>query len=179
MVGLFAHTCARDQSFTCSVMSDSLRAHGLQPSSLLYPWNSPGQNTGVGCHFFFQGILQTQGFEPASLVPPAFCIGRLFFITSSSREAQDYLFYVSRLKIQQSILQNTKSIRLNHQWSPTTLQVQTTSREVLLPQVQKHKAWARSDIKDLCAKNILYILFCPWALPQHLTPTQQTSYRRD
>ena len=32
-------------------MSDSLRPHGLQPTRLLCPWNSPGKNTGVGCHF--------------------------------------------------------------------------------------------------------------------------------
>ena len=35
---------------TCSVMSDSLRPHGLPPSWLLCPQNSPGKNTGVGCH---------------------------------------------------------------------------------------------------------------------------------
>ena len=28
--------------------------HGLQPTKLLRPWNSPGKNTGVGCHFFLQ-----------------------------------------------------------------------------------------------------------------------------
>ena len=33
-----------------SVMSDSLRPHGLQPSRLLHPWDFPGKNTGVGCH---------------------------------------------------------------------------------------------------------------------------------
>ena len=38
---------------SCSVMSDSLRPHGLQLARLLCPWNSPGKNTGVGCHFFF------------------------------------------------------------------------------------------------------------------------------
>ena len=27
----------------------------------LSPWISPGKNTGVGCHFFLQGILPTQG----------------------------------------------------------------------------------------------------------------------
>ena len=32
-----------------SVMSSSLWPHGLQPTRLLYPWNSPGKNTGVGC----------------------------------------------------------------------------------------------------------------------------------
>ena len=26
-----------------------------------YPWNSPGNNTGVGCHFLLQGIFPTQG----------------------------------------------------------------------------------------------------------------------
>ena len=32
-------------------MSNSLRPHGLQPTRLLCPWDSPGKNTGVGCHF--------------------------------------------------------------------------------------------------------------------------------
>ena len=34
--------------------------HGLQPTRLLYPWNFPGKNTGVGCHFLLQGIFPTQ-----------------------------------------------------------------------------------------------------------------------
>ena len=34
-----------------SVVSDSLQPHGLQPTRLLCPWDSPGKNTGVGCHF--------------------------------------------------------------------------------------------------------------------------------
>ena len=33
-----------------SVMSDSLRPHGLPPTSLLHPWDFPGKSTGVGCH---------------------------------------------------------------------------------------------------------------------------------
>ena len=43
-----------------SVVSDSLGPHGLEPTRLLCPWNFPGKNTGVGCHFFFQGIFATQ-----------------------------------------------------------------------------------------------------------------------
>ena len=35
-----------------SVLSNSLRSHGLEPTRLLCPWDSPGKNTGVGCHFF-------------------------------------------------------------------------------------------------------------------------------
>ena len=27
------------------------------------PWNSPGKNTGVGCHFLLQGIIPTQGLN--------------------------------------------------------------------------------------------------------------------
>ena len=37
-----------------SVMSSSLWSHGLQPTRLLCPWDSPGKNTGVGCHFLLQ-----------------------------------------------------------------------------------------------------------------------------
>ena len=37
-----------------SVVSNSMWPHGLQPSRLLYPWDSPGNNTGVGCHFLLQ-----------------------------------------------------------------------------------------------------------------------------
>ena len=32
-------------------MSDSVRPHRLHPAMLLCPWDSPGKNTGVGCHF--------------------------------------------------------------------------------------------------------------------------------
>ena len=33
-----------------SVMSNSWRPHGLQPTRLLHPWDFPGKSTGVGCH---------------------------------------------------------------------------------------------------------------------------------
>ena len=36
--------------WSCSVVSDSLRPHGLQPTRLLHPWDLPGKSTGVGCH---------------------------------------------------------------------------------------------------------------------------------
>ena len=35
-------------------MPDSLRPHGLQPTRLLCPWDFPGKDTGVGCHFLLQ-----------------------------------------------------------------------------------------------------------------------------
>ena len=37
-----------------SVVSDSVRPHRRQPTRLPHPWDSPGKNTGVGCHFLLQ-----------------------------------------------------------------------------------------------------------------------------
>ena len=48
-------------------MPNSLRPHGLQPTRLLYPWDFPGKDTGVGCHFLLQGIFPTQGSNPGLL----------------------------------------------------------------------------------------------------------------
>ena len=56
------HWIARSGS--CSVVSYSLRPHELQPARLLCPWNSPGQDTGVGSHSLLQGIFPTQGLNP-------------------------------------------------------------------------------------------------------------------
>ena len=50
-----------------SVVSDSLRPHGLEPTTLLHPWDFPGKSTGVGCHFLLQGIFLTQGLNPGLL----------------------------------------------------------------------------------------------------------------
>ena len=49
------------ESVSGSVVSDSLRSHGLQPAKLLCPWNSLGKNTGVGSHSLLQGIFPTRG----------------------------------------------------------------------------------------------------------------------
>ena len=35
-------------------MSDSVGPHRRQPTRLRHPWDSPGKNTGVGCHFLLQ-----------------------------------------------------------------------------------------------------------------------------
>ena len=45
----------------------------LQPSRLFCPWDSPGKNTGVGCHFL-QGIFQTLGSNPGLLHWQADCL---------------------------------------------------------------------------------------------------------
>ena len=50
-----------------SVLSDFLQPHELQPTRLLSPWDFPGKNTGVSCHFLLQGIFPTQGSNPRLL----------------------------------------------------------------------------------------------------------------
>ena len=37
-----------------SVVSNSVQPHRWQRTSLPHPWDSPGKNTGVGCHFLLQ-----------------------------------------------------------------------------------------------------------------------------
>ena len=49
----------QSESESHSVVSDSLRPHGLYS-----PWNSPGQNTGLGRLSLLQGIFPTEGLSP-------------------------------------------------------------------------------------------------------------------
>ena len=51
--------------YVASVVSDSVRPHGLQPTRLRRPWDSPGKNTGVGCHFRPMHESEKWNFYPA------------------------------------------------------------------------------------------------------------------
>ena len=50
-------------------MSDSVRPHRLQPTRLPSPWDSPGKNTGVGCHFLLQCMKVKSESEVAQTRP--------------------------------------------------------------------------------------------------------------
>ena len=50
-------------------MSDSVRPHRRQPTRLPHPWDSPGKNTGVGCHFHLQCMKVKSESEVAQLCP--------------------------------------------------------------------------------------------------------------
>ena len=54
----FNHSFPKRPHESRSVLSDSLQPHGLYS-----PWNSPGQNTGLGSLFLLQGIFPTQGLN--------------------------------------------------------------------------------------------------------------------
>ena len=50
-------------------MSDSVRPHRRQPTGLPRPWNSPGKNKGVGCHFLLQCMKMKSESEVAQSCP--------------------------------------------------------------------------------------------------------------
>ena len=69
----------KSESESRSVVYNSLRPHGLYS-----PWNSPGQDTGVGSLSLLQGIFPTRGSNLGTRI-----VGR-FFTSLATREAQEY-----------------------------------------------------------------------------------------
>ena len=82
----------KSESITCSVKSNSLWPHGLQPTRLLFPWNSPGKNTGVGSQSLLPGIFPTQRSNPG------LCITGRFFTIWATREV------VSKFQLYNTVL---------------------------------------------------------------------------
>ena len=66
--------------YVASVMSNSVQPQRLQPTRLCCPWDSPGKNTGVGCHFLLQYDLprwhmKKQRYYFASKAPSSLSYG--------------------------------------------------------------------------------------------------------
>ena len=58
----FLHTITAAAAAAKSLqLCPTVRPHRRQPSRLPRPWDSPGKNTGVGCHFLLQCISKTDG----------------------------------------------------------------------------------------------------------------------
>ena len=80
-----------------SVVTDSLRSQDLQPRRLLCPWDFPGKNAGVGCHFLLRGIFPSQGSNPHSqeqdcLEPkPAPCVKHYLHLVALHRNVAETL----------------------------------------------------------------------------------------
>ena len=68
-------------------MSNWVWPYGLHPARLLCLWDSPGKNTGVGCHALLQAILHIQGSNSCLLHLPVLVAG--FFTTSTTWESQE------------------------------------------------------------------------------------------
>ena len=65
---LYSHCCCCC-CYVASVVSDSMQPHRRQPNRLHRPWDSPGKNTGVGCHFLLQCMTVKSESEVAQSCP--------------------------------------------------------------------------------------------------------------
>ena len=82
-------------------MSDSVRPQRRQPTRLLHPWDSPGKNTGVGCHFLLQCMKVKSESEvaqscptlsdPMDCSPPGSSVRGIF--QARTRQAPKYLCF--------------------------------------------------------------------------------------
>ena len=84
------------QNVSCSVVSNSLRTHGLKPIMLLCPRDFPGKDTGVGCLFLLQGIFLTQGSNPGLL----YCRQILYHLNHQGS-------YLSSAQFSRSVMSNS------------------------------------------------------------------------
>ena len=69
LVGVMSFTKSVCVCVSGSVVCNSLRPHGPQPTGILCPWDFPGKDIRVGCQSLLQGIFPIQGsnlqFDPA------------------------------------------------------------------------------------------------------------------
>ena len=88
--GLFFPSLMHTNSLqSCLTLCDPMNCSSPGPSSLLSRWDSPGKNTGVGCHALLQGIFLTQ-------------------------RSNWYLFTTSTTWEAQSLMQHPKILRWSH-----------------------------------------------------------------
>ena len=69
LLWLYGKLSISSVQFSRSVVSNSVRPHRRQPTRLPRPWDSPGKNTGVGCHFLLQCMKLKSESEVAQLCP--------------------------------------------------------------------------------------------------------------
>ena len=100
-----------------SVVSDSVRPHRQQPTRLPYPWDSPGKNIGVGCHFLLQCMKVKSESEVAQSRPtpsdPMDCS-----LPGSSVHGILQARVLEWVAIDVSIQQLSSSELVKHGWAP-------------------------------------------------------------
>ena len=93
-----------------SVMSNSSRPHGLQPTRLLRPWDFPGKSTGVGCHSFSSKLLPMYKTGIGAIT-----------VIQEPRHIDEICFWVPKrllLPTQRSSLHNYETVRIHSSKSP-------------------------------------------------------------
>ena len=108
-------------------MSDSVRPHRWQPTSLRCPWDSPGKNTGVGCPFLLQcmkmksesGVTQSclTLSDPMDCSPPGSSVHGIF--QARVLEWGAIAFSANGLKCQQKMIQCIRTFSPKEKKSPS------------------------------------------------------------
>ena len=86
-------------------MSDSVRPHRQQPTSLPRPWDSPGKNTGVGCYFLPQSqykCVQTSCIYFLSLLNIRWFIFVLSLLVVCISSSNFFMYHESESEVAQS-----------------------------------------------------------------------------
>ena len=96
------------------------------PGMDLCPWDSPGQSTGVGCHFLLQEIFPTQGSNPRLL-----CLLYWFFTTSATWEARSHVPVGPRTCCSQKNTRGAAGRRHHGRWHHTCFSGQEASGETM------------------------------------------------
>ena len=121
------------------------------PARLLCPWDSPGMDTGVGCHFFLQGIFPTQGSNQCLLTSPVLA-GR-FFTTSDTWEALLGYSQFNSVVVVSSEQQRDSAIRIHVSIVPQTPPIQADIQH-----------WVEFHVLEVCLYwlSTLNIAVCTW-----------------
>ena len=103
-----------------SVVSDSVRPHGLQPTRLLHPWDFPGKSAGVGCHCLLQNCHYYKARSKFQTWSTLLRSGRDFYSTgqNDAHSKQEVVTEETSTQLSRSIL-SMKSLRgqlLGNHW---------------------------------------------------------------
>ena len=96
-------------------MSDSVRPHRQQPTRLPHPWDSPGKNTGVGCHFLLQCMKVKSESEVAQSCP-TLCDPMDCRLSGSSVHDMSFLYGIVQdfIKIWQSLFNQCQNLFIKY-----------------------------------------------------------------
>ena len=130
-----------------SVLSDSLQPYGLQPDRLLCPWDSPGKNTGMGCHALLWGSSQPR--EGTHISSIFYTAGRFF--TAEPLGMPIWMHYYSKNKI---------CLKKFFYWSGLhKTVVNSPFLEICMWSLGISSGWTFSSLQSLPPNSLCWLLF--------------------
>ena len=161
-------------------MSDSVRPHRRQPTRLPRPWDSPGKNPGVGCHFLLQCMkvksenevahLCPTLHDPTDCSPPGSSVHGIFqaralewgTITSALRHVQNQLSQLDTSLCQDHLKTGPISARLPIDFTRLTSHPSPGSWSMLsFPSSCPHRRWRIAENHSLC-QTVNYKFLIPF-----------------